>query len=161
MSASDYTGRRFDVLALRGGQSSGVQQLESSLFAPAVSGEVCTGIQKLAQRWVLEFLTIRGSMGFHLEDRGSDFVQWLRQGRLRTEFDVQTYFGFAARQVQNSLREEEPEDMPDDERLDQATLAQVQISEQGLELTVEVTSRAGESRQVILPLALTPANMAL
>jgi hypothetical protein len=75
MSASQYVGRVFDILALRGAVTRGSVNLSQTLFDATTSGEVCTGIQKLAQRWALEFLTIRGSMGFHLANRGIDFLQ--------------------------------------------------------------------------------------
>ena len=95
-TAVDYLNRRFDVLALQGAQSRGEVLLNQSIFSTGNSGQICTGVQKLAQRWALEFLTIRGSMPFHMSERGSDFMTWLRHGRIRTEFDVTSYFNFAA-----------------------------------------------------------------
>lgn len=158
-TALDYLNRKFDVLAFRGAEPRGEVQLNQSLFGADVGGEVCTGAQKLAQRWALEFLTVRGSMGFHLADRGSDFLSWARQGRLRTEYDVQAYFNFAAQQVRISLLNEETESMNPEERLRRATLLRIVLFGDSLELYVNITSLAGDTRQVILPIPLTPANI--
>jgi len=170
MSTVDYINRRFDVLAFRDVRASGDAQLTQSLFTSEstrtifdaeIGGEVCTGIQKLAQRWALEFLTTRGSMGFHLANRGSDFLNWVRAGRLRTEFDVQAYFNFAAQQVRSNLVNEETADMPDDERLSRSNLDQVVLFEGSLQLTVALDNQAGESRQVILPISIVPTNITI
>lgn len=158
-TALDYLNRKFDVLAFRGAEPRGEVQLNQSLFGADVGGEVCTGAQKLAQRWALEFLTVRGSMGFHLAARGSDFLRWARQGRLRTEYDVQAYFNFTAQQVRISLLNEETESMNPEERLRRATLLRIVLFGDSLELYVNITSLAGDTRQVILPIPLTPANI--
>lgn len=156
-----YINRRFDVLAFRGAQPRGDVQLNQSLFGVDAGGEVCTGVQKLAQRWALEFLTIRGSMPFHLAERGSDFMTWLRQGKIRTEFDVRAYFNFAAQQVRTNLINEETADMHPEDRFQQASLLQILLLADALELFVSITSAAGDSRQVILPIPITPVNLSI
>lgn len=160
-TAAAYVNRRFDVLAFRGAEPRGDTLLNQSLFGAAVGGEVCTGAQKLAQRWALEFLTIRGSMPFHLVNRGSDFLRWVKQGRLRTEFDVQAYFNFAAQQVRINLLNEDDEDMNPEEQLVRATLLRIHLLGDSLELYVSITSKAGETREVILPIAITPINLSI
>ena len=160
-TAVDYLNRRFDVLALQGAKSQGEVLLTQSLFSQANGGQVCTGAQKLAQRWALEFLTIRGSMPFHLSERGSDFMAWVRQGRIRSEFDVRAYFNFAAQQVRTNLVNEETEDMNPEERLRLATLIQIALFEDSLALYVNIVSLAGDTRQVILPISITPANLTI
>ena len=160
-TARQYLDRKFDVLAFRGAQSRGDVLVNQSLFGADVGGEVCTGVQKLAQKWALEFLTIRGSMPFHLSERGSDFMRWVRQGRLRTEFDVQAFFNFAAQQVRVNLLNEETEDTHPEERLVRATLLRIALLGDSLELFVSITSQAGETREVTLPIAITPVNLSL
>jgi len=161
MSAADYLNKKFDILAFRGGTDTGDVQLAQSLFDATIGGEVCTGMQKLAQQWLLEFLTIRGSMGYHLVTRGSDFLAYLRQGRIRTEFDVQAYFDFAAEQVAINLRNDLTETAPADERLKSAFLDNISLISGSLELQVTLTSDAETTREVILPLPYTPINMTL
>lgn len=158
-TAVDYLNRRFDVLALQGAQPRGEVLLNQSIFSTGNSGQICTGVQKLAQRWALEFLTIRGSMPFHMSERGSDFMTWLRHGRIRTEFDVTSYFNFAAQQVKTNLLNEETEDMNPEDRFLQASLLQIGLGNNTLQLYVNVVSLAEDTRQIILPIGITPANL--
>lgn len=158
-TAVNYLNRRFDVLAFRGAVPRGSVQLSQSLFDTGTGGEVCTGVQKLAQRWTLEFYTIRGSMPFHMSERGCDFLRWMRQGRIRTEFDVRAYFNFAAQQVKTNLLNEETVDMHPEDRFQQATLLQTILLSNALELFVNVISQAGDNRQVILPIDIAPTNL--
>lgn len=160
-TAADYANRSFDLLAFSGGESQGDQLLSQTLFSTSSSGEICTGAQKLAQRWMLEFLTIKGSMPFHLAARGSDFMRWLRQGYIRTEFDIQAYFNFAAQQVRINLLNDETTDVPDDERINKANLLSFAITPGFLELQIQVVSIAGDSREVILPISVVPVNIAV
>ncbi len=98
-------------------------------------------------------------MPFHMSSRGSDFMSWVRQGVLRSEFDVTAYFNFAAQQVQTNLLNEETTDMPADERLQRASLLQINIFAAALTLSVNLISQAGSARQVILPIPICPANL--
>lgn len=158
-TAADYIGRKFDLLAFRGATPNGEVQLNQSLFDAEIGGEVCTGVQKLAQRWALEFLTEKGSMGFHLTNRGSSFLSWMRQGRLRTEFDVQVFFNFAAQQVRTNLINEETATTPADERLRRADLIRLNLFDGTIQLYVHVINIEGSARRVILPISVTPINL--
>lgn len=151
MSVADYQGRKYDLLAFRGARPVGDTLLSQTLFGIDSSGEICVGVQKLAQRWALEFMTETGSMTFRRQ-RGCDFMRAARQGRLRTEQDVQTEFDFANLDVQRNLVNEEYAGMPDDERFDRAELLGLGILADSLRLTVAIYSIAGDSRKVILPI---------
>lgn len=119
-------------------------------------GTACTGIQKLVQRWSLEFLTSTGSMGFHLTSRGTEFVATARAGGLRTELDVTTAFALAAARVRGWLDADAAADDPDDERLASTTLVSADVIDGNLSLTVDLRSLAGTSRTVVLPLISLP-----
>lgn len=156
MAIADYHGRKIDLLALRGATAQGASVLQQSLFDSASSGEVCTGVQKLLQRWVLEFMTIRGSMPF-LPERGSGFIAAARRGTMRTEADALVEFRFAAEEVRQNLVAEESADMPADERFAEAILDQLILTEDsGLAVSVTITSRAGNARKAILPIGASP-----
>lgn len=154
MSLLDYQGRKFDLLALRGAKPAGKALLSQTLFGPDSAGELCVGIQKLAQRWVLEFLTEVGSMTFR-KTRGCEFMRAVRTGRIRTENDVQTEFEFANLDIRRNLVNEEYAGMPDDERFDRAELPAFAILPGYLQLTVAIYSVAGDSRKIILPVETT------
>lgn len=157
-TTADYLGRRIDVLAFPGAKPAGMVPLGQDLLLEG--GRVCAGVQKLAQRWMLEFLTIRGTMRY-LPDRGTTFLTELRAGGLRTEADVQTAFLTARLQAAKNLRTEDAGAAdPDDEKYADAALLSTAIRPNGtLVLTVAITSLAGTSRKVILPLTVGPGGI--
>jgi len=155
MSLADYAGRKYDYLAFRNVSAIGEKQLGLALYDGDTSGQICVGIQKLAQRWALEFLTEVGSMTA-APTRGSDFMTLVRQGALRTQSDVLSAFAATNLFITRSLRNEEYANMPDDERFDEAELTSVQILPGYMNLSVMITSRAGDARAVILPVETLP-----
>jgi hypothetical protein len=151
VSVADYAGRTYDVLAFRGAAARGEVRLDQSLFGTD-AGTICTGIQKLAQRFVLELLTERGSLPYS-PTRGTTFMTRLQQGWLRTEADVFVAFSFALNDLELNLMAEEAVTDPDDERFASASLDRVFIEPGVVVLHVTVWSRAGLARKVILPVA--------
>ena len=158
MTLIQYQGRRFDLLALRGARATGDVLLSQTLFASGTSGEVCTGVQKLAQRWVLEFLTIQGSMPF-LPTRGCSFLEELYTGQLRTETDVYQAFLSATLTINANLWAEETADMHPEDRFARAELLSVTLGTGYIKLHISITSQAGDSRGVILPVSLSPVRL--
>lgn len=148
---ADYIGRSVDVAAWTGQQASGDTFVTPALASPGNSGEVCTGIVKLMQRWQLEFLTISGTILF-LPDRGCDFMYLLRSGQLQTTIDVEQAFYLSASQVKLNLTAEDTPTTPLDEQLASVSLLSVTLSADTLDLYVSLVSQAGESRVVILPI---------
>lgn len=153
MTITAYQGRTVDVMAFQDVVGPGKEaRLTPSLVTGG--GTVCTGIQKLAQRFLLELLTEQGTI-LHLPERGTRFLPNLRRG-IRTELDVFTAFGFAVANAARNLRADETTADPDDERFARAELTSVALLPGHVTLHIRLTSRAGTSRPVILPLALVP-----
>lgn len=161
MPATQYINRKFDILAFRGATERGEVRLNQSLFDSLSAGEVCTGAQKVAQRWALEFLTPLGSMGYHLVDRGTNFLARARNGRIRTELDVQLEYSIAATLVRQQMLADETDDMADEDRFGSDALLDIILAEGRLSLKVQILTLAGETREVILPINITPVNMSL
>jgi hypothetical protein len=155
MGLQDFAERKYDFLALQNVNTLRESKLGLVLYDEDNSGKICAGIQKLAQRWALEFLTEKGSMP-GLPARGSDFMTLLRQGMLRTQLDVTQSFNAANLRVRVTLQAEEYDGMPDDERFDDAELLSVAILPGYLNMRVMITSLAGDERAVILPVATLP-----
>jgi hypothetical protein len=155
MSLKDFVNRKYDYLAFQpvADRSDGLQDM--ALYAESSSGKICTGAQKLAQRWALEFLTERGSMPYR-PDRGCDFMTDVRQGRVRTQSDLLSNFVLASLEITRNLRREEYEEMPDDERFDQAILTNATLQPGYADLRVTVVSRAGTSRTIVFPIETLP-----
>jgi hypothetical protein len=169
MALSDYATRKYDYLGLQNTAGTGDRRLGLELFNKDTSGQITTGAQKLAQRWLLEFMTERGSMpGLPL--RGSSFMRTARTGGFRTPMSVRTEFAVADLTIKNNLRAEETAAMPLDERFASAEITNVAIlpgfdvsQKSGttaafLTLGVKITSRAGDAREIVLPIEIVPRD---
>lgn len=150
---ADYQGRTFDILAFQ--PASNTTELSQSLVSSSNGGLICTGVQKLAQRWVLEFLTPTGSIPYK-PSRGSSFLINVRAGNVQNNVDVVAYFSAAEAELATNLKNEDKVTDPTDERYDTATLDGFSLTDDGkLILEVTVLSVAGTSRNVILPISVT------
>ena len=154
----DYVGRSYDYLALQNVKETGDAQLDLSLFSEKTSGQITTGIQKLAQRWLLEFLTETGSMP-GLPNRGTNFMRMVRQGRLRNYASIWAEFTFSAYTAGVNLSREETDQWDDDERYANAQLLSLAVLPSYANLSIAITSRAGSSRQVIMPVQTLPQTI--
>ena len=150
----DYTGRSVDLLIFQGVEESGNHRIETG-FGDA--GFVCTGIQKVAQSWLALFMTDAGTM-LNKPTRGSSFLPAVRSGRIRVSEDVPAEFALAAAQVRRTMELDAVEDgtLPDDERLDSAVLVDYDLARElsHLRLKIRITSIAGDSRVVYLPVPI-------
>ena len=146
-----YAGRQIDLLMLDDAQPSGDTLLTQALVKPGQSGAVITGVEKLVQRFLLEFLTERGSLTY-LPERGTEFMTSFKFGGLRTSQDVFGAFSSAELSLKNSLVLEESESDPLDERYGSSQLLNVTLGADTISLQIRVTSLAGTDRVVIYPL---------
>ena len=155
---TDYSGRKVDILALDGAFNDVVFQLDQNLYSSNGS-KVCAGIQKLAQRWLIEFLTPAGSMPY-MTDRGCDFINKVRSGRIRTELDATMAFNFAKERVGFNLRKEDRAgSFPEDEQYKEATLDGIRVDiGSKLTLSVIIDSVAGDKRVFVVPLNVVPSR---
>jgi hypothetical protein len=155
MSLKTFASRKYDYLAFQAVDARTDGLKDMALYDPATSGRICTGAQKLAQRWALEFLTERGSMPYRPE-RGCDFMTEIRRGRLRTQADIRGEFTLASLAITQNLRAEEYAGMPDEERFDRAVLANVILQPGYADLRVIIVSVAKETRTITLPIETLP-----
>lgn len=158
MALADYANRKYDYLALRNVQPLGEAQLQLELFNEKDSGQIAVGAQKLAQRWLLEFLTDRGSMPA-LPDRGTNFIRNIAGGNARNASDLRVIFDLASFDASVNLRAEEDNTWPQDERFSAASLINVNFTPGYANLQVEIVSEAGSSRSIILPISILPRNI--
>lgn len=123
----------------------------------AVAGSLChltgpatRGIEKLAQKFVIELLTEEGSMPY-LPKHGCRFLSRLRRS-VRTEFDVIVAFAAAYNKVKRSLRSEHTRRVPKDERLAGAYLTSIMVQPGGvLILEIAVRNTLGEVATILTP----------
>lgn len=153
-----YKNRSYDFFAFQDVSSAKETQLRMELFTPESSGQICTGIQKLTQRWTLEFLTEAGSMP-GLPARGTNFMTRVRQGRLRSYADIWSEFIFSAYYASINLLQEENDTWPADERYKSAELISLAVLPGYANLKIAITSQAGDTRETILPISTLPQTI--
>lgn len=142
--------RTYDADLMRGAYGSREGRQATAVVDAAGSAAV-TGIEKLAQRALLELLTRRGSMAA-LPSRGSSLLDAASSGLIRTEADVFQRFAFAAVDVTRNLRADERDSDPPDERLAAFELERASVSAGTLVLGVRIESAAGTG--VVVPAVL-------
>lgn len=155
---TDYKDRTYDFFAFQDVKSSGDALLGMELFNSSSAGQICTGIQKLSQRWLLEFLTEVGSMP-GLPNRGTNFMRLVRQGRLINYPTIFAEFAFSNYTAGVNLRAEEDTTWAPDERFGSATLLNLAVLPGYANLRILITSLAGTDRQVVLPISTLPQTI--
>lgn len=150
---ADYVGRTIDVLAYDGAVARGEVQLEQTLALDGQSGKICTGIQKLGQRFLIELLTERTTMPFR-PTRGTDFMYEARIGRFRTQIDVYTAMSRALVDLRRNLQAEESDSDPDDERYLGAEIISVEYVPGEAKIWLRVYSQDANA-VAILPISVT------
>ena len=151
-----YEGRLYDASAFQNIPEPGERrQLKASLADEGTSGAIVTGVQKVIQWVLMELLETTGS-ALYLDNRGTEFLRDLRQGRLRTEVDVFTKFNFAAAKILRRIQADQKQDDPPDEQLTRIRLDRYTISPERVQMFVSVTTAAGETREFIMPIEVLP-----
>lgn len=150
---TNYTGRNVDLSIFENAQANGEQLLTLDFTS---GGDVITGIEKMVQTFVFLFLTERGSILYN-PTVGTPFVTSMRLGFIRTEGDVQNAFSTAAEIIRQTMGlASDAAGSPPDETFAGATLLSFDLNkaESKLSLQIQITSLAGASRQVYLPIPL-------
>lgn len=151
---SDYSGRLVDVLAFDRNSAAGDELLQIVLAQPLQGGKIVSGIQKLVQRYLLELLTEYGSMPYAYE-RGTSFLYEARSGLFSTQIDVLGAFARANSLIAENLRNDATDTDPEDELFDSAAVDSIVFSPGKVTIYATILSKAGTSRQILLPLPVT------
>lgn len=155
-SIAEYIGRTVDLAGYHGVAPTGDNRLSEVLAPPGTGGAVVTGVQKVAQRFLVELLKEIGSMKFR-PDEGSVFLTEAREGRLQTQSDVISAFARGVESVRATIQADELDSDPDDERFVTATVSQVVVTPGAAVVRFTVETQAGEDRNYIFPLTI-PLN---
>ena len=153
MSVSDYIGRVVDILAFQGPNSATVE-LAQTLAAPGSSGEICTGIQKLAQRVLITLLTKLNSQTYWPAE-GTVLITAFENGQIQTESDMLSYFTLAEQQLEQQMLAAQTGSEPLDEQYKSLTLNTITIGPGILQFSVTLTSQAGTTATYIVPLGIS------
>lgn len=145
-ASTNYSGRKVDILTHQGVDTTREQQV---VLALGTEGYVCTGVQTVAQLFAKMFLTDVGSRvrdpGF-----GTHFLSQLRSGAITDENGVHAAFQNAVADIIEYLNNQEVSENPDEQLVD-ATLVHWDLRPTMLSMRVELTTAAGTTRVIYLP----------
>lgn len=154
---SNYNDKPVDLVAWHGPKYVGWSTLSQCLFSKDTRSEVCTGIQKLVQRWLAVFLTPLGTVTFN-KSRGTRFMVDIYS--CNTEKDIFMTFQLNNALAMEQLKKEEREsDTPDNEKVESITLTDIALILGSASLYVHVVSKTGEKTEIILPIDTNPLQL--
>lgn len=155
MSIIDYQNRTADILAFHGSfPAQGEQQVTVTLIPDGTGGLLCTGVQKTAQRVLYVLLMKLGSIQYRPDD-GTPFLIDAERGAWRTTADVYQSFTAAKLYLMRQLRGAEESTDPEDERVDDVVLTNVNLDLDSVSLTLQLTTLAGDTFTFIAPINVT------
>lgn len=153
-STTNYYNRSVDLCIFHGIKDSRQTTVKQSLFDDG--GYVCTGIQKLIQRWIIKFLTPIGSMKFH-PTWGTSFLEDATSFRSETAAELAFYS--ANMDACDQLRAEEDDSMLLEEQIDNVKLNYITVNSTGFTLNITITSKFGTSAPLVLPISINPLQL--
>jgi hypothetical protein len=121
------------------------------IFGPGYSGFTIQGGQKLVQRFLLQLLTVQGSI-LYRPQIGTNFVPELQTPLGSNESDVFAAFAAAMLTLGPNMWAEELVTDPPDERFSSATMTQLTVGSGSLSATIVIVSLAGGTQTMSLPL---------
>lgn len=151
-ASSNYAGRHVDLFIMQGAQTTGMRRITAGLGGDT-GGKITAGAQKAAQSFLIMFLTEKGSRQ-HDKEFGTRFLTTIRMSNMNDSL-MPIVFRDAAEDVLDQQERYRTNDQQDDEiisALDLLTFVVPNSSE--MSLTVQITTRAGAARTVILPVSL-------
>lgn len=154
MSAAAFVGRRADLLAFHGAFPADRELLTQQTLVPdSTGGLLCTGVQKLAQRFLLILLTKKGSMRYRPAD-GTTLMLEAAKGHWRTPAAVELAFNASRLDFMRQLRRMELPDDPADEIVDTVSLQGLTLLPDSVGLRIQLTTRAGSAYTFLTPIAV-------
>lgn len=149
-----YVDETIDFLAIPA--SVGGERFPGGLFNDGgYAGAVCAGAVKVAQLFVSRFMLPRGSKPFD-PTAGCAFMTTATSGSFRTEADVIDAFGIAEMDVASQLLALRTEATPLQDQYREAVLDKVSLAPGLLTLTVTVSTQAGSTHAIIVPVPVLP-----
>lgn len=144
MISNNYANRTIDLLIFQG-----VNPEKDVQVGLTLDDYICTGVQKAAQTFAILFLTEKGTV-LEDPDKGTEFLSKVRTGYVRDPLSLSSEFKFAVLEI---LQYESAVDRtaPDDEKIVNAELLDYDMSFDTLKITVKVTTAAGDSRTIFIP----------
>lgn len=150
---TNYDGRRVDIGISQGFNFvSTTEQLTTTALTLDEGGVIVTGIIKLTQNVLVFLLTDEVILDFGW---GTLLPRQIQSNAQNMAASIENDFAAAAHETTQALRLNERDDAPDDEKISALILTDWELSStgDGIILHITVSSVAGETRDVVLPLS--------
>lgn len=149
----NYSGRTVDLLLLQFIQA----PVADKIVTPDVTNipRMATGIEKMAQRFALVFLTQLGTVR-HRETEGTKLLDAIGLGRVYDESTLRAEAESANRLTREQIRKEDiTMDTPDDEALKSSSVIDLDLNRATATvfITISLTSEAGDTYTYITPIS--------
>jgi len=154
--STDYSNRTVDINIFKVASYTN-NQTQKTTVAFGNPSQYVTGIAKLVQKYTITLLTIQGSQS-EFPSFGTTFLSTLQQGTSGiSRLDFQHLFNFANLDVLNVFQTYQSNNpsIPTDEQLQSAKLVSFSATNDTLNLSIAITSVAGNNLVFILPIPLT------
>ena len=152
MAVSDYIGRTIDVLAFQGGTAVGEVELDRALVGDTGEGAITTGIQKLAQKWLITLLTEKGTVKYK-PTFGTTFMAELQMGNVSTDQNLFAVFNANELDLKSQLLEDEDATTPTDEQYKESIITSATVIPGYVNITVTLASQSSTA-EFIVPIPL-------
>ena len=154
-TTTNYSGRQIDLELLQSIAVLADQRVQLSSFTKPP--KIVAGIEKLAQRYALLFLSSVNTIRF-AQDQGTDFMQAIAGGTVQRNDELLYLFASASGNVLQQMQRDDAElvtfgTVPDDEQIVDASLLdyEVNVATATILLRIQLTSAAGASITFIVP----------
>ena len=154
----DYSGRTVDLLLLKTILNVPAVSQRVQVDVTDVAGEpmIVTGVEKLAQRFLLSFVNALGSTKF-MENHGTDIVPDVAKGMIYNESTLQTAAATANLIARTQIiKGDDGLDTPDDETLVASDVIGLEFSREKskIKISIKLTTAAGTSYVYIIPVGV-------
>jgi len=158
-SVADYVGRTVDLTAFHGADPDSNRVLLIQTLVDELGGSVVTGIQKLAQTFLIQLFKIRDPDGLD-PNEGCQFIRDAIQGGWRQTADVtQSFYASLIDIARNFSVKENRQTFPDDERYQSAVIDSIILDGDRVAVSITLTSQAGSTFNFIAPIPILPGRV--
>lgn len=154
LDLSQHLGRVYDMVVWRPVVTAAnkLQELLPVLLDETGEAQICTGLQKLAQKFLIVLHTEKGTVPYR-PDFGTDFIPNLRSGKVRQEADLMSVFTLAEIDIREVLKSLETDDTPADEKYSAAVVKGTLVTPGYAMLKVELHSEDSQATY-LLPISI-------
>lgn len=146
-----FRGRKVDLLVLHPATYVGASKVNAALSDANGKSYACTGVQKAAQHWTMEFFTTRQEDG-----SGTTFLAALKGNKLYSDIIVRQEFNIASVQAIDNLTAEYTADTPKDEQITDVSITALTMRKGNITIFCQITTADGAAAALILPVSLAP-----